>query len=141
MQHQKCITLNGGPAGRAGWKTVLRNEKHDFSADWGAAQKGGAAGCTTGRASGLHIKAGYTVRLSWAAEKSRPEGFPFLRAGGLSCSAVRAALFRSPPAYPSVFCAARRKFTFFVWKHGSRSRPALQLVLSPEIAFKSKEAC
>jgi len=38
-------------AGRAGWKTVLRNEKHDFSADWGAAQKGGAqGGCTLRRA-------------------------------------------------------------------------------------------
>ena len=48
------ITLNGGPAG---WRAVLPNEKHEFSAGWRAAQKGGPAGCTTGWASGLHIKA------------------------------------------------------------------------------------
>ena len=42
---------------RAGWRSVLPNEKHEFSAGWRAAQKGGPAGCTTGWASGLHIKA------------------------------------------------------------------------------------
>jgi len=56
------ITLNGGPTGRAGWRAVLPNEKHEFSAGWRAAQKGGPAGCTTGWASGLHIKA-----VWWAA--------------------------------------------------------------------------
>ena len=45
-------------AGRAGGRAVLPNEKHEFSAGWRAAQKGGLAGCTTGRANGLHIKAG-----------------------------------------------------------------------------------
>jgi len=35
---------------------VLQNEKREFSAGWRAAQKGGPVGCTTGWASGLHIK-------------------------------------------------------------------------------------
>jgi len=74
---------------------VLPNEKHEFSKGWQAAQKSGPAGCTTGRASGLHIKAGCTV--SWAAEKS----------------GRRAALFRSPPARPSVFCAASQPVHVF----------------------------
>jgi len=34
-------TLNGGPAGRAGWRAVLPNEKHEFSTGWRAAQKVG----------------------------------------------------------------------------------------------------
>jgi len=49
------ITLNGRPAG---WRAVLLNEKHEFSAGWQAAQKDRLAGCTTGWASGLHIKVG-----------------------------------------------------------------------------------
>jgi len=62
------------------------------------------ASCTTGRASGLHIKAGCT--LSWAAELGGLDGYPFLQYA-LPFSA----------AHPSVFCAARRKFKFFIWKH------------------------
>jgi len=73
---------------------VLPKEKHEFSEGWRAAQKGGPAGCTTGWASGLHIKAGWTV------------------------------LFRSPSDLPSVFCAACQKFMFFIWKHDPPARPA-----------------
>jgi len=43
-------------AGRAGWRAVLPNEKHELSAGWRAAQKSGPAGCITGLAGGLHIK-------------------------------------------------------------------------------------
>jgi len=35
---------------------VLSNEKHEFSAGWRAAQKGGLAGSTTGQASGQQGK-------------------------------------------------------------------------------------
>jgi len=86
------ITLNGGPAGRAGWRAVLPNEKHEFSAGWRPAQKGGPAGFTTGRASGLHIKAGCTVGLSWTAEKSGSEGCPFLQPAPPFSAARRPAL-------------------------------------------------
>ena len=72
------------------WRAVLPNKKHEFSAGWRAAQKGGPAGWTTGRASGLRIKLG-----------CRKE-----RAGRLLFSAARTAIFRSPPAHPSLFCAA-----------------------------------
>jgi len=44
-------------SGYATGRAVLPNEKHEFLAGWRAAQKGGPAGCTTGLASGLHIKA------------------------------------------------------------------------------------
>jgi len=105
------ITLNGGPGGLEG---VLPNEKHEFSAGSRAAQKGGPAGCTTGQASGLHIKLAYGK--GWA--------------GGLPFSPARPALFHnlmdrllcSPLARPSVFSAARRKFTFFIWKYGPPAR-------------------
>jgi len=33
-------TLNGKPAGRAGWKTVLPIQKHEFVVGWRAALKG-----------------------------------------------------------------------------------------------------
>jgi len=53
------MTLNGGPAGRAGWRAVFPIEKHEFSA--GRRAKTGRAGelniraaCTTERADGLH---------------------------------------------------------------------------------------
>jgi len=81
------ITLNGGPTG---WRAVLPNEKHEFSVGWRAAQKGGPAGCTTGQASGLHIKLAYG--------KGRVGGLPF--------SAARPALFCNlpdgPPARPAL---------------------------------------
>ena len=35
---------------------MLSNEKHEFSAGWRAAQKGGLAGSTTGQASGQQGK-------------------------------------------------------------------------------------
>jgi len=38
----------GWSAGRAGWRAVLPNKKHEFSTGWQAAQKGVPAGCTTG---------------------------------------------------------------------------------------------
>jgi len=44
--------------GRAGWRAVLPNEKHELSTGWRAAQKSGPAVCTTGLAGGLHIKGG-----------------------------------------------------------------------------------
>jgi len=50
----------GRPGGLEG---AFPNEKHEFSVGWQAAQKGGPAGCTAERASGLHIKAGW-----WAAQ-------------------------------------------------------------------------
>ena len=84
-----------------------------FPRGWQAAHKGGPAGCTTGRASGLHNTLGCGKG----------------RAGGLLLSATCPAHFRSPPARPSVFCAACQQFTFFIWKHGPPARPALQLVL------------
>jgi len=65
---------------------MFPNEKHEFSGGWRAAQKGGPAGCTTGQASGLHIKLGCRKR----------------RAGGLPFTAGR-------PVRPFVpFCAPRR---------------------------------
>ena len=101
---------------------MLPHEKHEFSAGWRAAQKGGPAGCTTGWASGLQIKAVCTLTKLGCGK-----GW----AGGLPFSADRPALFRSPTdrlfcaARPSVLCAAaRRKFTF------PFGNTALQLVLS-----------
>jgi len=116
------ITLNRGPAG---WGAVLPNKKHEFFAGWRAAQKGGPAGCTTGWASGLHIKLGCGKG----------------RTGELSFSAARPTLFCSPTdclfcaARPSVLCAtAHQKFTFSIWKHSPPGPPAFQLVLSPRVS-------
>ena len=49
------MTLIGGPAGRAGWRAVIANEKREFSAGWRAAQKteGRAGGLQKGRSGGL----------------------------------------------------------------------------------------
>jgi len=91
-------------ASRLEGRVVLPNEKHQFSVGWRAAQKGGLAGCTTGRASGLHIKAGCT--LSWAAEKGRPEGCPFLQPTPHFSATCRTTFLCSPLAHPSVICAA-----------------------------------
>jgi len=78
----------------------LPNEKHEFFAGWRAAQKGGPAGCTTGWASGLHIKA--VCILSWAEDKDGLEGCPFLQPDGPP-------FLCSPPVRPSVLCAAARQ--------------------------------
>ena len=90
---------------------------HEFSAGWWAAQKGGPASCTTGQASGLHIKTGWRLHSKLGCVKRWAGGLPF--------SEAHPALFRSPPAFlcspparPSVFCAACQTFTFFIWKHG-----------------------
>jgi len=37
----RWITLNGGPAGRVGWRAVFPIRKHEFAASWRAALKGG----------------------------------------------------------------------------------------------------
>jgi len=102
---QKRTTLNGGPAGRAGWRAVLPNEKHEFSMGWRAAQKGGMAGCT----------------LSWPTEKGGPEGCPFLQPA-LPLSATRLTAFLcSPPARPSVFSAARQTAKSSPFSYGNTS--------------------
>jgi len=120
------ITLNEGLAGRAVWRAMLPNAKHKSSAGWRAAHKAGRqtalqarpVGCTLLRRAGkLHIKL------------DSGKG----RAGGLPFSAACPVLFCSLPARPSIFCAASRKFTFFIWKRfsfGPPARPALQLVSS-----------
>ena len=124
-------------ASRLEGRVVLPNEKHQFSVGWRAAQKGGLAGCTTGRASGLHIKAGCT--LSWAAEKGRPEGCPFLQPHPTLFCNVPDRLFVQPAGSP--FChlcslPAHRKFTFY--RKFTSSPLALQLVLSVHFWWQDK---
>jgi len=85
-----------------------------------AAPQDGQVGCT----------------LSWAAEKDGPEVCPFLQLIPPFSAARRTAFLCSPPARPSVLCAAARQpaenspFWISIWKHGPPARPALQLVLS-----------
>jgi len=90
-----------------------------------AALQDGPVGCTLKRAGGLHIKLGCRKGL----------------AGGLPLSAGRPVLFRSPPDRPFVqpagppFCLlcsppARRKFSFFIWKHSPPAHPARRLQFS-----------
>ena len=64
---------------RAGWRVVLRNEKHEFSSVRQAAQKGGPADCTAGRASGLHIQASRRTALFCRPPRPfpQPSGPPF----------------------------------------------------------------
>ena len=101
-------TLNGGPAGRAEWRAVLPNKKHELFAGWRAAEKGGPAGCTTGWASVLHrVKAVCT--LCWAAEKAGPEGCPFLQPHPPFPQPDGPPFLCCPPAHPSVLCAAARQ--------------------------------
>jgi len=84
-------------AGRPGGP-YCQMKKHEFSAGWWATEKGGPAGYTTGRASGLHMKAGrQAAHLAWLQK----------RVGR------RAAFFCSPPCpFPQPtrppFCAACR---------------------------------
>ena len=59
------------------------------------------------------------------------------RVGGLPFSASRPALFRSPPARPSV-CVARQPIHVFhleTWPSSPAGPPALQLVLSADFTF------
>ena len=96
----------------------MPNEKHEFSAGWRAAQKGGPAGCTTGRSSGLHIKAG------WGLQSAPPFS-----------AAHRTTFLCSPLARPSVFCATRQPAESSHFSFGNTALqpaglPALQLVLS-----------
>jgi len=103
----------------------LPNEKHEFSAGWRAAQKGGPLGCTLRRAGGLHIKLGCGKG----------------RGGGLHFSTARPVLFRSPPdcffvqpaLVSSVQHASPPKVHVFHLETRTSSLPvppALQLVLS-----------
>jgi len=110
FKHTKIgIPLNGVPAGRAGGWPVLPNEKHKFSAGcelqrraiWQAALLDGPVVCT----------------LRWA------EGLPFSAARPALSRSTPDCLFVQPAGLP--FCAARRKFTFFIWKHGSPAHLAL----------------
>ena len=111
-----------------GWRAVLPNEKHEFSGGWRTAQKGGSAGCTKDRASGLHIKTGCT--LIWAAEKGRLEGCPFLQASpSFATTCCAGPLLCSLPARPSVVCSLPKIHVYHL-----ETRPSglsgLKLVLS-----------
>jgi len=86
----------------------LPNEKHELSAGYRAALQDGPVSCTLRRAGGLHIKLG--------CGKGRAGGMPF--------SAAHPAPLCRSAGRPSVFCAARQKFAFFIWKHGPPARPA-----------------
>jgi len=88
----------------------LPNEKHEFSTGWRAALKGVPAGCTIGRASGLHIKAGCTV--SWAAEKDGLEACPFLQPVPPFSAARWNTFLCSLQARPSVQPAESSRFSF-----------------------------
>ena len=99
--------------------------KNKFSTGWGDAQKGRPSDCTTGRASGLHIKLGCGKR----------------RAGGLPFSAAHPALFYSQPDLLFVqpvgppFCLLCSPSKVHVFHLETRppslpGPPALQLVLS-----------
>ena len=119
-----------------GWRAMLPNEKHEFSVGWRAAQKGGLAGCTTGQASGLHIKAGR--RAAHYAGLRKRAG----RRAALFCSTPRP--FPQPTGPP--FCAARPALSVFsaahhptASSHFSFGSTALQLVLSQKIGFNSCE--
>jgi len=71
------------------------------------------------RAGELHTRAGRQ-----AAPQDGQVGCGKGRAEGLPFSAVRLALFRSPPARPSALCAAAgRKFMFFIWQHSPPGPP------------------
>ena len=97
------ITLNGGWARRAGGPCFQMNNM----SFWRAAQKARPAGCTTGRDSELHIKAGPR-----AAEK--PAGPPFC-----------AARWPGPLSY-----VQSSEIHVFHLETRPSSPPALQLVLS-----------
>ena len=76
---------------------------------WRAAQKGGPAGCTTGWASGLHIKA-----VWWVAEKDGPEGCPFLQSAPPFSAAQRTAFFVQPAGLPfCLVCSSPLKIQLF----------------------------
>ena len=66
-----------------------------------------------------------------------------------ACPFPQISLMCSPPAHANVeptgppcmqpaglpFCAACKKFLFFIWKHGPPAQPALRLVLSIDICL------
>jgi len=113
------MALNGGPAGRAGWRAVFPIEKHEFSAgctegraktdgagelhiragpynrvNRRAALKGGPAVCTTERDGGLHNRARRRAALKSGLHKTGRGGCTTERAGGLhnrtDCTTARA---------------------------------------------------
>ena len=94
-----CFQINNMNFRRYGW---LHRRP-----GWQPAQNARLAGCTTGRVSELHIKAGQWLRKS-------PPDCPFVQPAGPALCRMC-----TPP-----------KFTFFIRKHSSPARPALQLVLS-----------
>jgi len=103
----RWITLNKGPAVRAGWRAMFVTEKQEFSAGRLAVEKGRLAGCRKGQASGMHNRVGQR-----AAEKSRPPGCTTDRADGLHIN-VGPSFFAA--LQPALFCSLplRRKFMFF----------------------------
>ena len=60
------MTLNGGPAGRAGWRAVFPIRKHEFAAGWRAARKGGL----DIRAGGLNISVERTTLIGGPAGRA-----------------------------------------------------------------------
>jgi len=91
-QTQKNQSRNTSKHRRAGQQTALQN---------------GPVVCILKRADWLHIKLGY--------RNGRARRLPF--------SAARRTVFLcSLLARPAVFCAASRKFTFSIWKHGPPDR-------------------
>jgi len=85
-----------------------------------AAQKDGPAGCTTGQASGLHIQLG--------CGKGHAGGLPFPQPAPPFSAVCQTAFWYSLLAHPSVFCAACRKFMFFIWKPG----PSISVIYEVE---------
>jgi len=108
-QEKLWITLIGGPAGRAGWRAVFPNEKHELS-----------AGCTKRRTGGLRKTAGQAAKIG------QPSGLPF----STSQLAVKSALMCSPLARPvvqlarpSVQLASPWKIHVFHWATRASSPP------------------
>ena len=103
-----------GPCCQMKNMNFLRTGELHTKEGWQVAPQDGPVGWTLRRAGVLHLGCG--------------KG----RAGGLPFSAACPALFRSPPhrlfvqpagpPFCLVFCAARRQFTFFIWKHGPPAR-------------------
>ena len=89
-------------------RAVLPNEKHAFFVGWRAGMLHYRTGQWAAHYSGLQKRAGQRIVLFCSPPR------PLLQP----------ALLCSMPACPSVSCAARRKFTFFIWTHGPPNRPA-----------------
>jgi len=104
------MTLIGGPAGRAGWRTVFPNEKRELLAGYTEDRRGA---CTKRQSSGLRKRAG--------CRKGQPSGPTFSAdqltvkpIGPSCCAACRPVLLCSSPAH--------RKFNIFIWQHAPPAR-------------------